>query len=200
MTAYNWGEYKTIYSSPQRHTWHFKTYSERQRLMQVDRESKKRNTKEKWNILAFFWPSALRVFQDGGNSLYSFSPRPQSAFQLPPSMLSSLPPLPLSLIHSLSQHPSPAVDLRPPPPNSTQLFSFWVIFIPPMFIHDRGSEREIRSQVLSWPRGLWGLQVSLHAHTQTYVHVNTFGEKKNNTYWNTQAHVCIHVHMKTHAC
>lgn len=62
-------EENTIDSSPQRHNWHFKAYSEGDgdwgRLIE--------KAKEKWNILAFFWPSTLRIFRDGRNSLYSFS-------------------------------------------------------------------------------------------------------------------------------
>lgn len=101
------------------------------------------------------------------------------------------PSLPVSLlsIHFLITPPSPVVDLHPPPPNSTQLFSFWVISIPVMFIHDWGSEREIRSQVLSRPWGLWGLQVNLNKHTQTNTH-SLHAPKKAPT-------VCTHTNTQT---
>lgn len=83
------------------------------------------------------------------------TPRPQSAFLLPPSWSRSLSS------KDFSQQPSsPTVD---PAPASFKFHS--VIFIfgdfspPPlsMFIHDCGSEREIRSRALSWPRGPPGL-------------------------------------------
>ena len=117
-------------------------------------------------------------------------PRHQSAFQLPPSALQYF----LS-IHFLSTPPS-AVDfhLPPPPPNSTWLFSFWVISVPAMFIHDQGSEREIRSQVLSWPPGLPELQVT-NKHTN---YVKTLQKKHLlRKPVGTCKLVCICIHLKT---
>lgn len=80
-----------------------------------------------------------------GLNLLSSSHHPGVVPSHPSTFLNS--PLPLLWI------------LHPPPPNSTRLFSFLVIFFPPpsMFIHDCGSEREISSRALSWPRGPLGL-------------------------------------------
>lgn len=53
-----------------------------------------------------------------------------------------------------------------------------------MFIHDRGSESEIRS--LRWPpRGLWGFQVSLRTHTSTFLHApwTSFRKHTNKHYF-----------------
>ena len=128
-------------------------------------------------MLAFVWPSAPQRLPGWRKLSVLLSPRPQSAFQLPPSTLFSLslPTLPLS-IHLPQHNPPLPVDLHPPPPKfPLSYFHFSggsTFFILPMFIHDQGSEREIRSQVLSRPpRGLRGLRVSTHTHTHTHTHI-----------------------------
>lgn len=108
----------------------------------------------------FSGASTPRVFQDGGNTSVS------------PSLSTH------SLIHSLFQHSSPAVDWTWLFQIPLSYFHVGSFLFPVMFIHDQGSEREIRSQVLSWPRGLWGLQVMLlrvQAHENTKTHICQYG-------------------------
>lgn len=136
-------------------------------------------------MLAFVWPSAPQRMPGWRKLSVLLSPRPQSAFQLPPSMLHYLSPH-SPLIHSLSSTPPPPppVDLHPPPPKfPLGYFHFRgeYIFIPPMFIHDRGYEREIRSQVLSRPpEGCEGSEsVSTHTHHTAHMRMNTSNKQTN---------------------
>lgn len=98
-------------------------------------------------------------------TLYSISPRPQAAFQLPPSTLgvsslslsypftfsSPLPPL-LWIYTRLLQTPH-------------SYFHFWVIFIPPMFIHDVQRERDKKPSAELAPRAVRPPSQSAHAHS-----------------------------------
>lgn len=108
------------------------------------------------------------------NSLASVSP--QASICLSPPFLNtsviplSPPSLSLLSIDFPNNPSSPAVDLYPPPPNSTRLFSFGVIFIPPMFIHDRGSERkrarDKKPSAELAPRAARAPSHATHMHTQ----------------------------------
>lgn len=132
-------------------------------------------------------------------TLYTPSP---PGLKLP---FSSLPqyfaPPPLLSIHFLITPPSPAVDLHPPPPNSTQLFSFWVIFIPAMFIHDLWGRDKKPSAELA-PEGC---EVSKSARTRTHsMHVRKHIKKCLlciRTWTHEHAckmHVCTHVWLGPH--
>lgn len=94
-------EENTIDSSPQRHNWHFKEYSEGDR----DWGRLTEKVKEKWNVLAFFLAQCTEDIPGWRKLFILLLPhRPQSAFQLPPSILWSLPHSLLS-IHFLNTPP-----------------------------------------------------------------------------------------------
>lgn len=162
-------------------------------------------------MLAFVWPSAPQRLPGWRKLSVLLSPRPQSAFQLPPSTLFSLSLSPLSPypFTFLNTTPPLPVDLHPPPPKfplSYFHFSGGSTFcILPMFIHDQGSEREIRSQVLSRPpRGLRGLRVSTHTHTHhtTHMRINTSNKQMKKKDWehtHTHTSACLHTPSHKHA-
>lgn len=88
---------------------------------------------------------------------------PQASICFPPPSLH--PRVVCSHLIDFSKQPSsPAVDSAPA---SSKFHSVIFIFgdffsLSIMFIHDWGSEREIRSRALSWPQGLPGLEVCVH--------------------------------------
>lgn len=119
-----------------------------------------------------------------------------------PLPLSPLSPYPFTFLNTPTP---PPVDLHPPPPKfPLGYFHFRgeYIFIPPMFIHDRGSEREIRSQVLSRPpEGCEGSEsVSKHTSHSTHAHehIKQTNKQKIRLGTHTQVHVCVYPPTNTH--
>lgn len=153
--------------------------------------------------MAFFWPSALSLFQDGGNSLYSLSPPglnlpfrslPQY-FSLP---LPPFPSYPFTFSTLLPPHLLPCCGFTAASSKfHSVVFILGNFFIPPMFIHDRGSERERErdkkpSAELA-PEGCEGSK-SVTCNTQTHVHINT----KRKSTWNARVHACECTSTHTH--
>lgn len=134
-------------------------------------------------------------------TLYTPSP-PQASICLSDPSLNTLvsPSLLFPLIHSLSPHFSlptsfPAVDLQPPPPNSTQSFSFWVIFLfrRCLFMTEVQRERDKKPSAELAPEGCEGSK-SVTCNTQTHVHINT----KRKSTWNARVHACECTSTHTH--